>query len=56
MLEHLIRMAKHPGAKDHAWRRAKELDADSSGLFRGIKAALATAMTGPAEAKACEAR
>jgi hypothetical protein len=29
-------MAKIPGAKSYAWTRAKELDADPSGLFTGI--------------------
>jgi hypothetical protein len=29
-------MAKIPGFKSHAWLRAKELDADPSGLFTGI--------------------
>lgn len=35
-LQHLVRMAKIPGFKNHAWLRAKELDADPSGLFTGI--------------------
>ena len=35
-LDHLIKMAKIPAFKNHAWTRAKELDADSSGLFTGI--------------------
>lgn len=26
-----------PASKDYAWRRAKELDADISGLWVGIK-------------------
>jgi len=29
-------MAKIPGFKNHAWLRARELDADPSGLFTGI--------------------
>jgi hypothetical protein len=24
-LEHLLKMAQHPGFKDHAWKRAKDL-------------------------------
>lgn len=51
-LDWLIQMAKNPGAKAHAWHRAKELDADSSGLFAGMAAALKAAMTGPAESGA----
>lgn len=39
-LNHLVRMAKIPGFKNHAWLRAKELDAESSGLFQGIAQAL----------------
>ena len=35
-LQHLVRMAKIPGAKTYAWNRAKELDKDPSGLFTGI--------------------
>ena len=35
-LNHLIRMASTRGWKDHAWHRAKELDAHPSGLWRGI--------------------
>jgi hypothetical protein len=36
-LNHLVWMAKQPAAKSHAWHRAKELDADISGLWVGIK-------------------
>jgi len=36
-LAHLITMAGNPGFKAHAWHRAKELDSDISGLYRGIK-------------------
>ena len=36
-LNHLVWMAKQPAAKNHAWHRAKELDADISGLWVGIK-------------------
>ena len=39
-LNHLVRMAKIPAFKNHAWLRAKELDADPSGLFTGIAQAL----------------
>ena len=35
-LSHLIRMASTRGWKDHAWHRAKELDAHPSGQWRGI--------------------
>jgi hypothetical protein len=35
-LNHLIRMASTRGWKDHAWHRAKELDAHPSGMWRGI--------------------
>lgn len=44
-LAHLIRLAELPGWKAYAWHRAKELDADSSGLWTGIAEALKTAMT-----------
>lgn len=40
----LIQMAKMPGAKDHAWRRAKELATDDSGLWPEIDKRLAEAM------------
>lgn len=35
-LNHLVWMAKIPGAKQHAWYRAKELEKDPSNLFTGI--------------------
>ena len=35
-LKHLVLMAKTPGWKEHSWLRAKQLDADPSGLFQGI--------------------
>ncbi len=54
-LQHLVRMAKLPGWKAYAWRRAQELSADQSGLFAGMDAALQAAMTGPAEASGCAA-
>lgn len=43
-LEHLVSMARDQGWKRYAWERAKELDAEKSGLFRGISADLQTAM------------
>lgn len=39
-LEWLVTMASQPGAKAYAWQRAKVLDADPSGLYRGIADAL----------------
>lgn len=53
-LQNLIRLAQSPGWKAYAWHRAKELDADRSGLFRGMADALKAAMTGLAEAGASE--
>lgn len=35
-LETLIELSKEPGWKAYAWNRAKQLDAESSGLFKGI--------------------
>ena len=35
---HLLWMASMPGAREHASYRAKELDADSSGMWTGIYA------------------
>ena len=35
-LDSLVTMAKHPGFKHYAWQRAKELEADPSGLWAGI--------------------
>lgn len=43
-LAHLVRMASIPGARDHAWHRAKEMAADPSGLWPGIDAALKAEM------------
>ena len=43
-LAHLVRMASIPGFKDHAWRRAKQLDADPTGLWAGIARALTDEM------------
>ena len=39
-LEHLVMLAKNDGSKQHAWHRAKELDKQEHGMFRGIKDAL----------------
>lgn len=47
-LDWLIELAQHPGWKAYAWARAKELDADQSGLFEGIAQDLKNAMTGQA--------
>jgi len=41
-LDHLIRMARIPGFKDHAWYRAKELS--KSSLFEGMADRLVEAM------------
>lgn len=43
-LAHLIKLARTPGWKEYTWHRAKELDADASGLHRGIAADLVAAM------------
>ena len=43
-LQHLIRLARHPGWKAYAWHRAKVLDADDTGLWRGIADDLKAAM------------
>lgn len=43
-LDHLVSMASDQGWKIYAWGRAKELDSDKSGLFRGIAADLQRAM------------
>ena len=45
-LDWLITMSKHPAWKAYAWKRAQELDAETSGLFAGIKDALVKAMMG----------
>lgn len=54
-LTHLITMASNPGFKAHAWHRAKELDADRSGLWRGIAADLERAMRSQKSAAASAA-
>lgn len=43
-LNHLIWMAGMKGAKQYAWDRAKKLDADPTGLWRGIAEDLTKAM------------
>ena len=48
-LEHLIRLASKPGWKAYAWARAKELDANSSGLWSGIADDLIAAMKSDAD-------
>ena len=45
-LEHLTTLGKNPGTKDHAWHRAKELEADQSGLWQGLTKALTDAVNG----------
>jgi hypothetical protein len=45
-LDHLIWMAKQPAAKEYAWHRAKELDADIECLWVGIKDDLVKHMKG----------
>ncbi len=56
-LQHLVSLASIDiqQCKAYAWRRAKELAADESGLWAGMDAALRAAMTGPAEASGCAA-
>jgi hypothetical protein len=49
-LQHLAELARKPGFKAHAWARAKALDADTSGLFSGMAAALEREMTGQEKA------
>ena len=43
-LTHLTRLALTPGFKDYSWHRAKELEADPSGWFKGICEALKTSV------------
>lgn len=43
-LKHLTSLAKAPGWKAYAWQRAQQLDADDSGLWRGLADALEAAM------------
>ena len=49
-LEHLVMLAKNDGFKAHAWHRAKELDKQEHGMFRGIKDALVERMKAEKEA------
>jgi hypothetical protein len=35
-LDHLVRMASTNGWKAHAWHRAQEMDADPTGIWKGI--------------------
>ena len=39
-LAHLTKLAKTPGFKQYAWQRALQLEADETGLWRGIAEAL----------------
>ena len=39
-LAHLTKLAKTPGFKQYAWHRALQLEADDTGLWRGIAEAL----------------
>ena len=43
-LRHLIWMAGLKGAKQYAWHEAKRLDADPSGMWKGIAAELTKVM------------
>ena len=43
-LNHLVVLAKTPGFKEYAWHRALQLEADDTGLWRGIAEALKRAM------------
>ena len=43
-LAHLIKLAKTPGWKQYAWHRALQLEADNTGLWRGIAEALRLVM------------
>jgi hypothetical protein len=36
-LDNLIMLASTPGWKDYAWGKAKDLEADPTGIYRGIK-------------------
>jgi hypothetical protein len=53
-LDHLVVLAKHPGWRAQAWHRAKILDAEPLGLYKGIAAALTLAMAGQDGKKASE--
>jgi hypothetical protein len=43
-LDHLIVMASTNGWKAHAWHRAKEMDADPTGIWKGISQDLVNRM------------
>ena len=43
-LAHLTKLAKTPGFKQYAWHRALQLEADDTGLWRGIAEALRLVM------------
>ena len=43
-LAHLVKMASTNGWKAHAWYRAKELEADPIGIFKGISQELTQIM------------
>lgn len=36
-LDNLVMLASTPGWKDYAWGKAKELDSEPLGIYRGIK-------------------
>jgi hypothetical protein len=44
IFENYLKLCKIPGWKDHAWHMVKELDKDTSGLFKGIKNDIINAM------------
>ncbi len=43
-LSHLVLLCSQKGFKMYGWQRAKELDADPSGMYRGISDELAKLM------------
>lgn len=47
-LQHLIKMARTPGFREHAWHRAKEMDKCESGMWTGIASDLREAMSSAA--------
>lgn len=52
--EHLARMALTPGFLEHARHRARELETDRTGLYKGLGAAVKKIMDGQAEKSASE--
>ena len=44
IFDHYLKLCKIPAFKDHAWHMVKELDKDTSGLFKGIKDDIANTM------------